>query len=400
MSEIRTVAVDTVIIGGGVAALWTANALKEAGQSLLVLSNSPLGAGQSLAAQGVIHGGLKYAVAGKLTESSEALADMPSRWLAALRGEGAVDLRGAQLLCDHQLLWSLPNVISRTVGFFGSKAVRGRSAAVPREDFPPVFDTPAYKGNLFRIDEPVIDPVSLIRELARGVAAETRLIDWERNARLEVAQGKPVAILLTGDDGKRIRLEAAHYVLAAGAGNGELLSRIGITEPAMQRRPLHQLIIRKRNLPDFYSVCVGNGPKPPLVSTTHRDSEGRTVWYIGGEIAEQAGVARSEGEQIKAGQALFAKLLPWIDLNGAEWFTWRGDRAEPFTGTGDRPPGAYLKRVGNVLVAWPTKLALAPHLADQVLRETWHETSAPGSSPGLPIPLPRPSLAKPPWDLP
>ena len=122
---------DTVIIGGGVAALWPANVLKNAGQSILVLTNAPLGEGQSLAAQGVIHGGLKYAVGGKLTDSSEALAAMPARWLAALRGEGPVDLSAARLLCDHQLMWSLPNVVSQVVSFFGSKALRGRSAATP-----------------------------------------------------------------------------------------------------------------------------------------------------------------------------------------------------------------------------------------------------------------------------
>jgi len=387
---------DTVILGGGVAALWTANVLKAAGQSVLVLTNAPLGAGQTLAAQGVIHGGLKYAVGGKLTDSSEALAGMPSRWLAAMRGEGPVDLRGAKLLSDHQLMWSLPNVVSQVVSFFGSKALRGRSAAIAREDYPAVFDTPDYKGRLFRIDEPVVDPVSILRELARGVAEETYLVDWGKNARLETSNGQIDSITITGADGPPVEVRAGTYLLAAGTGNGELLEVLGISEPAMQRRPLHQVIVRKAGLPDFYSVCVGTGPKPPLVSTTHVDSAGRTVWYLGGDLAEQEGVARSEAEQIAFTQALLAKLMPWIDLAGAEWFTWRGDRAEPLTGTGDRPPGAYCRRVGNVLVAWPTKLALAPDLAEQVLRETTRRSVTSAD----PLPLPHPPLGKPPWDLP
>lgn len=395
MNESRTALADTVIIGGGGAALWTANVLKNAGQSVAVLTNSPLGAGQSLAAQGVIHGGLKYAVGGKLTDSSEELADMPERWLAAMRGEGPVDLSGAELLCDHQLMWSLPNVISKTVGFFGSKAVRGRSGSVPREEYPPIFDTPDYKGKLFRIDEPVVDPVSIIRELAKGVADETWLVDWNENAALEVDRENISSIQLTQPDGSKVRLEAGQFLLAAGAGNGELLSQIGVGEPSMQRRPLHQLIVRKKGLPDFFSVCVGTGPKPPMVTTTHHDSEGRTVWYVGGDIAEQAGVERSEAEQIEAGKSMFAKLLPWVDLEGADWFTWRGDRAEPHTGTGDRPPGAYLKRIGNVLIAWPTKLALAPNLADQVLAEC----TTPDATKAVMLNLPRPPLGKAPWDL-
>lgn len=390
---------DTVILGGGVAALWTANVLKNAGQSVLVLTNSPLGQGQSLSAQGVIHGGLKYAVGGRLTDSSEALAAMPARWLAALRGEGSVDLSGARLLCDHQWMWSLPDVVSQVVGFFGSKALRGRSAAVPRKEYPAVFDTAEYKGKLFRIDEPVVDPVSLVRELARGVAAETYLVEWGKNASIQSAEKQISSLTLHEDSGTAVAVTASRYLLAAGAGNGTLLSEIGISSPAMQLRPLHQLIIRKHGLPDFFSVCVGTGPKPPLVSTTHVDSEGRTVWYIGGDIAEQDGVARSKTEQIAAGKALFAKVMPWTDLSGAEWFTWRCDRAEPLTGTGDRPSGAYCKQIGNLLVAWPTKLALAPNLADQVLRES-ENLSVRSFEPGPPLSLPRPALGKAPWDLP
>jgi len=387
---------DTVIIGGGVAALWTANVLKNAGQSVLVLTNTPLGEGQSLAAQGVIHGGLKYAVGGKLTDSSEALAAMPGRWLAAMRGEGPVDLSGARLLCDHQLMWSLPNMVSQVLSFFGSKALRGRSAAIAREDYPAVFDTDDYKGKLFRIDEPVVDPVSIIQELARGVEAETYLVGWGKNASLESVESQISAIILRDDSGDAVRVTASRYLLAAGAGNGALLSEIGISSPAMQLRPLHQLIIRKRGLPDFFSVCVGTSPKPPLVSTTHIDSEGRTIWYIGGDIAEQEGVARTEAEQIMAGKTLFAKLMPWIDLAEAEWFTCRGNRAEPLTGTGDRPPGAYCERIGNLLVAWPTKLALAPNLADEVLRNS--EKSTGQTNP--PLALPHPPLGRAPWELP
>ena len=320
---------------------------------------------------------------------------MPERWLSALRGEGNVDLSKAKILCDHQILWSLPNVVSQVVSFFGSKAVRGRSESIPRDQWPEVFDTPEYKGRLFRIDEPVVDPVSTIRELARGVKEETYQIDWNANATLIPCEAGISGIEFALEN-KTIRVSAERYVLAAGAGNGPMLDRLGIDSPQMQLRPLHQLIVRKKGLPDFYSVCVGNGPKPPLVSTTHVDSEGRTVWYIGGDIAEKAGVERSEAEQIEAGKQLFAKLLPWIDLAGAEWFTWRGDRAEPNVGTGDRPPGAFCRAEGNLFVTWPTKLALAPNLADQV----GSALPAPAHEAPAPLPLPGPTLGKPPWDLP
>jgi hypothetical protein len=355
-----------------------------------------LASGQTLAAQGVIHGGLKYAVGGKLTDSSEALAGMPSRWLAAMRGEGPVDLRGAKLLSDHQLMWSLPNVVSQVVSFFGSKALRGRSAAIAREDYPAVFDTPDYKGRLFRIDEPVVDPVSILRELARGVAEETYLVEWGKNARLGTSGGQIDSITITGADGHPSRSAQAPTSSPPERAMANCSRHSGSTNRRCSAVRFIRSSFARRGLPEFYSVCVGTGPKPPLVSTTHVDSAGRTVWYLGGDLAEQEGVARSEAEQIAFTQALLAKLMPWINLTGAEWFTWRGDRAEPLTGTGDRPPGAYCRRVGNVLVAWPTKLALAPDLAEQVLRET---TKQSGTS-ADPLPLPHPPLGKPPWDLP
>ena len=41
--------------------------------------------------------------------------------------------------------------------------------------------------------------------------------------------------------------------------------------------------------------------------------------------------------------------MPWLDLS-ADWFTCRSERAEPLTGTGDRPAGAFCEKQGNVLV--------------------------------------------------
>lgn len=391
----REVKVDIVVIGGGIAALWTADALVADGHQVVILTNSPLGEGQTLAAQGVIYGGLKYAVGGKLNDSSEALAAMLHRWAEALRGEGNIDLQKVEILSDHQILWSQPGLLSRAVSFFGAKALRGRVEAVRRGNYPAVFDTPQYHGKLFRVEEQVINPVSLVKELAAPLARSIYQIKWGRNAKMVKGGGGISHLLIQDQSGDTISLSAENYVFAAGKGNADLLRWLDLQEPEMQLRPLHQLVIRKPGLPDFFSVCIGNSPKPPLVSTTHLDSKGRTVWYIGGDIAETEGVARNETEQIRAGKELFQKVMPWIDLTGAEWFGVRVDRAEPFTGSGNRPPGAFCQVVGNVLVTWPTKLALAPELADQVL----NQVTKPHSAEIIQLDLPHPGLGKAPWDL-
>lgn len=394
---------DTVIHGGGAAALWTANALRAAGRSVVVLSNAPLGSGQTLAAQGVIHGGLKYAAGGKLTESSEALARMPARWQVAQRGEDAVDLRRVRVLSDHQVLWSLPGVVSQVASFFGSVAVRGRARSLAQEEAPELFRHPDYRGRLFRLEEQVIDPRSLVEALAEPLRDWTFLVnsgqDHGSNAHVE-AGPEGVAAVHLGDG---LRLTADVHLFAAGAGNAALLAAVGREAPAMQTRPLHQVVFRSESLPDFFSVCIGRGRKPPLVSTTHRDSNGRTIWYLGGDLAEEKGVARSEKEQAMAGRGLLAELLPWVDLAGAECFTLRAERAEPVTRSGDRPPGAFCEREGNVITAWPTKLALVPDLADQVLAEIDSNVSsrsepAANQSRFADLNLPHPGIGKPPWD--
>ena len=382
--------VDVAVIGGGIAGLWCANLLKARGYATALFSNGALGDGQTLAAQGVIHGGAKYAIAGKLTDSSEELAAMPKRWREAFAGRGEVDLSAAALLSDHQILWSLPGLASQAAAFFGSKLMRGRVDPLPRGEWPEALQDDAYRGGVFRIDEPVADPVSLVGTLADNLGddhlylADCRLRTGEKSER--------VAFL----DADGVEIKARRYLLCAGEGNKKLLESAGIEKPDMQKRPLHQVAARG-NLPEFYSVCIGRGPKPPVVVTTHRDLQGRTVWWIGGDLAEAEGVARSEAEQIEAAKKFLKKHLAWLPWAKCEFFTVRINRAEPKTRSGVRPAGAFCERAGNVLVTWPVKLALAPDLGEQVLRKIGIKPGS-GSSTPEELPLPKPEIGLAPWD--
>ena len=108
-SEINSDAVnkvDIAIIGGGIAGLWTLARLRNAGYQAILLEADSLGCVQTGASQGIIHGGTKYALTGKLTQSSQSIQEMPERWKACLAGTGEIDLSGAKKLSDHQYLWS------------------------------------------------------------------------------------------------------------------------------------------------------------------------------------------------------------------------------------------------------------------------------------------------------
>ena len=137
------VAVDVLIIGGGIAGLWTLARLQQASYKAVLLESQALGAGQTRYAQGIIHGGTKYALTGKLTASSEAVADMPSRWRACYQGNGELDLSQAELLSDAHYLWSTSSLTSRISGFFASKVMRARStvldSANDKNSLPTIF---------------------------------------------------------------------------------------------------------------------------------------------------------------------------------------------------------------------------------------------------------------------
>ena len=59
--------VDVVILGGGIGGLWLLNRLHGRGYNAVLIETGELGGGQSVNSQGMIHGGIKYALGGALT---------------------------------------------------------------------------------------------------------------------------------------------------------------------------------------------------------------------------------------------------------------------------------------------------------------------------------------------
>jgi glycerol-3-phosphate dehydrogenase len=146
--ETHSAAVDVAILGGGVAGLWLLGRLRKAGYHVILLESDRLGAGQTRYAQGIIHGGTKYALTGKLTGSSEAIVEMPARWRGCLEGHGELDLSVVKLMSDHQYMWSTTSLTSRMAGFFASKLMRSRTQALEGEARPELFRSSQFKGQV------------------------------------------------------------------------------------------------------------------------------------------------------------------------------------------------------------------------------------------------------------
>jgi hypothetical protein len=401
----NSLSVQIVIAGGGIAGLWLLNRLSSEGYDVVLLEKSTLGVAQTLASQGIIHGGLKYALNGVLSPASSAIADMPSRWRACLAGDDQVDLHGTRVLSDHYYMWSSGSVRSRLKTFLGSKALRGRIDALPCEQYPPFFadavaqNKNAVKGTLYQLTDFVVDTPSLLHTLA--APWQKRILQCS-----DIKLMSDTSLLLTHDN-SQITLTAERIILCAGEGNEAMLASwiTDIKRPDMQRRPLHMVSVRVAHEAPAYVHCIGDsfGMTPRLTITSHPCRDGNSkewIWYLGGELAE-SGVSLDAGQQQMRAKQELSGLFPWVNFSSASWHSFFINRAEPRIADLQRPDNAYVSECGKVLVCWPTKLTLSPNLGDTVRRLLPLDLKPDGQSVGsqqLAELLPKAVLADSPWE--
>jgi len=401
--------VQIAIIGGGIAGLWLLSRLNQAGYDTILLEKNDLGGRQTLASQGIIHGGLKYALNGTLSPASSAIAAMPERWRACLRGDGELDLQGCQVLSPHYYMWSGGSYRSRLKTFLGSKALRGRIDALKPEGYPAFFrDSGQHKieGSVYRLTDFVVDTPSLLSTLTAPWrdrlfrCQDIKLVSGDNSTQLQLDTGA-----------ETLRLQATRVILCAGEGNEAILNDWrhpgAVKSPAMQRRPLHMVTVKVAHPAPPYVHCIGDnfGTTPRLTLTAHpcKENNGaQWIWYLGGELAE-SGMNRSEPEQQAFARRELESLFPWIDFSRSSWSSFFINRAEPGVTDMKRPDNAYVESCGPLMVCWPTKLTLCPNLGDTVV-DMLDSQSLIGNEDSLPTLkamnalLPTPDIAASPWE--
>jgi glycine/D-amino acid oxidase-like deaminating enzyme len=375
------VSVDVIILGGGIAALWTLDRLRSAGYSALLLCDDELGSGQSVASQGIIHGGVKYAIPGFEEQSLAFLAEMPGLWRDALAGLAGPDLRGAGLLAENFLVHVRGGLLDGLTAGAARKSLRGATREIAVDVWPAALA--GAGGRLFAVDEPVVDVPSVLAALA---AEHHDVI-----GRVDVAQADPTfvdGVLSYGE----VRVTCRRLLLAAGAGNEILLSALGLADVATQRRPLHQVMVTGMK-EALYCHVVGRATKPLATVTSHPGADGGWTWYVGGGIAED-GAGRDEAEVLDLARRRLPAFFPGADFSDAQWHAFAIDRAE-YGGQGGRPGDAVVVERDDVMALWPTKLALAPRLA-ALVETALRDTIEPSRAGPLPV-LQTAGVAPAPW---
>lgn len=390
------VTTDMVILGGGIAGLWLLHRLKALGFSAILLETNTLGGGQTSKSQGIIHGGMKYALQGVLTSEAQAMADLPNRWRACLEGKGEIDLSAVPVLSRHHYLWSPSRIAAKLGGFLAGATLSSKVKSLAKKDYPPAFQHPKFKGDVYALDEMVLDVPSLIKVLTEKYADAIFKIDAMEADDLHIDANGQLKTMTIRHASQCITVQARHFIFTAGAGNELIIDKIKQPAIAMQRRPLHMVMVKLPFKYAVYAHCLGFGARPRLTITTHYLPDGSVVWYLGGLLAEE-GVSRDSAAQVKAAKKELTSLFNWLDFSDAAFDSFFIDRAEPLQKGGLKPDTSFVSQFNNMIIAWPTKLALAPKLADEIIKQLQASPSATSDLSALQH-WATPEIAKPVWE--
>ena len=343
---------DIVVCGGGVAGLWLLNILTKAGFDVLLIEKESLGGYQTIASQGMIHGGQRYLLGTNSSAHAETVATLPSRWDACLGGTGEVDLTGVHVLSETQFMWAVGGRLSQVALISGKFTLNAKTRNLDGDEVPRALygmTTP----HVIELPEKVLDVGSLIKALSdphkdRIQKAEVEFLS--RDGTLSV-------------NGSKIKAQVV--ICAAGLGNEEYLTMLDAGLRTSQRRPLRQFMVRSMPYA-LYGHGITTSYKPRVTVTSHPLNSGGYVWYLGGSIADDT-LSLNDLDAIEFAKKEINLIFDHLDWTGKQWSTWCCVRAEAYSHNGRLPNGPVVKEYGSVLVVWPTKLTLTPHLGDQVL---------------------------------
>jgi glycine/D-amino acid oxidase-like deaminating enzyme len=384
---LATSRVDVVIIGGGVAGLWCRWSLVNAGYSVVLLERTKLGDGQTVASQGILHRGVKYALSSGAARAAAAAEESARAWDEAMSGRSGPDLSGVEIVAKNMLMWTDAGLLSKLTGAIASKVLTSHVAPADAADIPTFVD---MRGrSVYRVSETVINPASVLRCLVS--AASGPIVSAEVRS---ISPGPERTVVATNAG----EFESGAVVLSAGEGNGPLLEMLGQKpDDWMQRRELH--MVAASGAPGMlFGHWIASASDKPRLSITSANVGGVVHWYIGGELAE-VGVTHRADDQIEAAKSELEICFPGLDPEGWQFKTVRIARAEGKDAAGKRPDSPVVRAIEGTraLAVWPTKLVMSPAAADSVLKAVQSQVTPSGEPLHDLGQVTRPDYALSPW---
>ncbi len=360
---------DVVVIGGGLAGVWTHSLLKKAGYSCCLLEKKSIGGEQSLLSQGIIHKGMKYLLGKFLPDIAGNLWQTAELWDAALSGKGELNLSETEIYTEKQLIWQSQGFLASFFTKGSQKIFQSQVQKLAPLELPFWLDK---QKTAFWVKEKVINSHSLFQNFYSQQKEDYYGIDALKKIQIF---NNSISLELGG-----VLLEAQKIILAAGRGNIALAEKLNIKQK-IQLRPLKMLAVKftpakqrvggvknSTNAENFkiYGHCIGQSAKPLFSISTHsrkshygKNSE--LVYYLGGKIAED-GVGGSNEMLVAKAKELVAKNTK-LKLEEAEWRCIKVDRAEPEQKKGGLPDAAFAECFDKAVLCFPVKLALVPQMA-------------------------------------
>ncbi len=417
---------DAVIFGGGAAGLWLLDMLSRDGHHVVLLESRSLGAGGTVGSQAILHARPMSTGSDLVRRAGRPLRELPDRWRDALLGRIAPNLTRTRLRAECCYLWRAESSGPRAAGPL--RRVRGVSAthldpefgdvgggAARSADFPHTSSLTTrgdaeslaenerpvalseVAGPVSRLPEQVICPASFLLDLAGQYRDRLLKIDAEQGLRFRLnSPGEVEAIQLRSpSDGRTLELRPRQVIFTAGNDNARLRALVGLSVEVAPSHPWH-MVLARGNLPELNGHCVA-GAETFVTVTSDIDDGGRTVWQIGGQPAEH-GFEWEPHVQTQRVRAELARILPKLDLRQIEWSTYHLDCAAEEQSHHSRREPVQVFCAGNVTTGCPTKLVLAPILAEEIAGRA--------SSPYITTPFdsspladwPRPETAALPWN--
>jgi glycine/D-amino acid oxidase-like deaminating enzyme len=343
---------DIIIFGGGVAGLWLLNILTNAGFDVHLIEKESLGGYQTMASQGMIHGGQRYLLGTDSSAHAESVAALPARWDACLGGTGEVDLTGVRVLSETQFMWPAGGRLAKFALSAGTVTLNAKTQKLDGFGVPKAISG-VSASDVFELPEKVLDVGSLVKALSEPHS--------DRIHRAEVEWLTRDGILTVSGS----QIKARGVICAAGLGNEEYLNMLDAGKASSQRRPLRQFMVKSMPLA-LYGHGITTSYRPRVTVTSHPLPSGGFVWYLGGALADET-LAFADNDAVAFAKKEMKQIFGHLDWTGKQWAAWHCVRAEPYCSNGRLPDGPVVQEYGSALVVWPTKLTLTPLLGDQVL---------------------------------